>query len=75
MAEMQLHAAMGMAMPQIRPWSGVELLLLFAMWAVMMVAMMTPSSTPMILMFTAMNRRREEQRGPVVRTGLFVPVT
>ena len=72
MAEMQMHAAMGMAMPQMRPWSGVELLLLFVMWAVMMVAMMTPSSTPIILMFSAMNRRRAEHQGPVVRTGLFV---
>ena len=72
MAEMQAHAAMGMVMPQMRPWSGVELLFLFVMWAVMMVAMMTPSSTPMILMFNAMNRHRAEHRSPAVRTGLFV---
>jgi predicted metal-binding membrane protein len=72
MAEMQRHAAMGMAMPSMQSWSGVELLLLFVMWAVMMVAMMTPSATPMVLMFSAMNRRRAEQRGPIVRTGLFV---
>ena len=32
MAEMEMHAAMGMAMPQTEPWSGVELLLLFVMW-------------------------------------------
>ena len=42
------------------------------MWAVMMVAMMTPSSSPMILMFSEMNRRRAEHQGPVVRTGIFV---
>ena len=72
MAEMEMHAAMGMAMPQMQPWSGVELLLLFVMWGVMMVAMMTPSASPMILMFSAMNRRRAEHQGPVVRTGLFV---
>jgi predicted metal-binding membrane protein len=72
MAEMKMHAAMGMAMPQMQPWSGVELLLLFVMWGVMMVAMMTASASPMILMFSAMNRRRAEHQGPVMRTGLFV---
>jgi predicted metal-binding membrane protein len=72
MAAMEMHAAMGMAMPQTEPWSGVELLLLFVMWGVMMVAMMTPSASPVILMFSAMNRHRAEHRGPVVRTGLFV---
>lgn len=72
MAEMEMHAAMGMAMPQMQPWSGVELLLLFVMWGVMMVAMMTASASPMILMFSAMNRRRAEHQGPVMRTGLFV---
>jgi predicted metal-binding membrane protein len=72
MSEMERHAAMGMVMPRMEPWSGVELLLLFAMWSVMMVAMMTPSATPMILMFSAMNRRRAEHQGPVVRTGLFI---
>jgi predicted metal-binding membrane protein len=72
MAEMARHAAMGMVMPRMEPWSGVELLLLGVMWGVMMVAMMTPSATPMIVMFSAVNRRRAEQQGPVVRTGLFV---
>jgi predicted metal-binding membrane protein len=72
MAQMEGHAAMGMVMPQMQPWSRAELLYLFVMWSVMMVAMMTPSATPMILMFSAMNRRRAERRGPVVRTGLFV---
>jgi predicted metal-binding membrane protein len=61
-----------MVMPRMEPWRGVELLLLGVMWGVMMIAMMTPSATPMIVMFSAMNRRRAEQRGPVVRTGLFV---
>src|SRR5262245_52980185 len=71
MAEMEMHAAMGMAMPQT-PWRVADLLLLFAMWLVMMVAMMTPSATPMVLLFSAMNRRRAGDGGPAVRTGLFV---
>src|SRR5215831_750177 len=40
-----------MAMPQVDPWSGVDFLLMYAMWAVMMVAMMLPSASPMILLF------------------------
>jgi predicted metal-binding membrane protein len=71
MAEMEMHFAMGMAMPLMQPWSGVELLFLFVMWGVMMVAMMTPSASPIILMFSALNRRRAQHQGPVVRTGLF----
>jgi predicted metal-binding membrane protein len=60
-----------MAMPQMQRWGGADLFLLFLMWTVMMIAMMTPSASPMILMFAAINRRRVEQRGPVVRTGFF----
>lgn len=71
MAEMELHAAMGMVMSPMQRWGGVDLLLLFAMWAAMMIAMMTPSASPMILMFAAINRRRAEAGGPVVRTGVF----
>jgi predicted metal-binding membrane protein len=36
-------------MPGMSAWNGVDLFLVFAMWAVMMVAMMLPSATPMIL--------------------------
>jgi predicted metal-binding membrane protein len=42
------------------------------MWAVMMVAMMTPSAAPMILTFAAVNRRRQAQQGRLVPTAVFV---
>ena len=71
MAEMAKHAAMGM-MPQTQPWGLVDGLLLFVMWAVMMLAMMVPSAAPMLLMFAVINRRRAEQHGPVVRTWSFL---
>ena len=71
MADMETHAAMGMAMSPARPWNTVDLFLLFVMWVVMMIAMMTPSAAPMVLMFAAMNRGSRSQ-GPVVRTGVFV---
>ncbi|MGH7279620.1 MAG: DUF2182 domain-containing protein [Candidatus Rokuibacteriota bacterium] len=72
MAEMEMHAAMGMAMPRMERWGVVDLLLLFSMWAVMMVAMMVPAAAPMILMFLTINRRRAEQGQPLVRTGIFL---
>jgi predicted metal-binding membrane protein len=64
--------AMAMAMPHMQAWSTTEVLLTWVMWAVMMVAMMTPSAAPMILTFAAMNRRRRTQQGPLVPTTVFV---
>ena len=66
--------AMGtdMAMPQMQAWGVVDLALLFVMWAVMMVAMMVPSASPLILMLAAANRRRRERDDPLVSTGLFL---
>src|SRR5215203_7139920 len=54
------------AMPQTQTWSVTALTLTFVMWAVMMVAMMTPSAAPMILMFAGINRRRQNQQVPYV---------
>ena len=72
MAEMETHAAMGMAMPQMHAWAMADLGLLFVMWAVMMVAMMVPSAAPMIMLVAAVDRRRPDRPRPVARTGIFV---
>jgi len=50
----------GMAMPGMQTWSPVEPLLLFLMWATMMVAMMLPSAAPTILLVASVLRRRRE---------------
>ncbi len=63
---------MEMAMPQMQVWGFLDLVLLFVMWAVMMVAMMVPSATPLILLFAAVNRKRREREDPVVPTGVFL---
>lgn len=68
MSDMDQH----MGMPQMHAWSASDGLLLFAMWAVMMVAMMLPSASPMILAFTTMNRRRAPTGRPLGHTGMFV---
>lgn len=69
--EMQ-RMPMEMAMAPMQRWGPVELVLLFLMWAVMMVAMMVPSATPMVLTFAAHNRRRHAQQQPYAPTGLFL---
>jgi predicted metal-binding membrane protein len=61
-----------MTMPRMQAWGPADFGLTFGMWAVMMVAMMTPSAAPMILMFAGVNRRRREQQGPYVPTGVFL---
>jgi predicted metal-binding membrane protein len=61
-----------MAMPRMHPWDVADFALTFVMWAVMMVAMMTPSATPMILMFAGVNRKRRQQERPYVSTSVFL---
>jgi len=45
--------------------------LIFAMWWVMMVAMMLPSATPMLLLFARVNRTQKVRDRPYVATGFF----
>ena len=42
---------MGPMAPTLQPWTLTHGLFLFAMWAVMMVGMMTPSVAPMVLIY------------------------
>jgi predicted metal-binding membrane protein len=57
-----MDMAPDMTMPQMQRWGAVELLLLFVMWAVMMVSMMVPSVAPLILMFARANRQKGGRR-------------
>ena len=67
MGEMSMSgmgANMGMALaPAFRPWTGVDFLVMFVMWAVMMVGMMTPSAAPMILIYARVGRQAASQGG------------
>ena len=60
----------GGAMMAMQAWSVTEGLLMWAMWAVMMVAMMVPSAAPMILIFARVDRSRSAGR-PFTATTLF----
>ncbi len=67
-----MDRVMELAMPRMQVWDVVDLLLLFAMWAVMMVAMMVPTAASMILMYATINRRRQTQQEPWVPTAVFL---
>jgi predicted metal-binding membrane protein len=41
-----IPAGMGIMMPANAPWSAIEFAYVFAMWSVMMVGMMAPSTAP-----------------------------
>lgn len=45
-------------MPRMSHWGGADLALVFAMWAIMMAAMMLPSAVPLLLLMARANSRR-----------------
>lgn len=66
-------ASMGMemAMPTFQPWGIADFFLVFIMWTVMQIAMMTPSAAPMVLTYAKINRQRQDQLTPVLGTAVF----
>jgi predicted metal-binding membrane protein len=64
--------ALFFAMPMTPAWTATDFILLFLMWFVMMIAMMTPSVAPLILIFAMVNRKRKEQQNPFVPTGYLL---
>lgn len=63
--------AMAMA-PASKAMSLGEAAFVFAMWAVMMIGMMTPSAAPMILLYARVGRQAAMQGKPFAATGWFV---
>ena len=64
--------SMADAMTGVRPWTATEFGLTFAMWALMMVAMMVPTAAPMTLMYAAVARKAAAQHNPLAPTFVFV---
>src|SRR5260370_36684097 len=54
------------------PWSGLDAAVIFTMWWVMMIAMMVPSATPTVLLFTAIKRKQAASVSPTVEAWAFV---
>jgi predicted metal-binding membrane protein len=69
MAGMDMSAAMT---PMLRAWSASDFTFIFLMWAIMMVGMMTPSATPMILIYARVARQAAQESRPIAATGWFV---
>ena len=67
-----IPSGISLMMPADMPWRPIEFTLVFAMWTVMMVAMMTPSAVPMILMYARVGRQTETQSTPLAATVWFV---
>lgn len=62
----------GMLMPMSSgPWDLDHALVMFAMWAVMMAAMMLPGATPMILLYGTLARRRGASGAEVAGSAVF----
>ena len=72
MGAVSMSGGMNQALTQVRAWTGVDFLLMFLMWVVMMTAMMVPTAAPMILTFATINRKRLEQQQPYVPTVVFL---
>lgn len=64
-------AAHGMSMPRVMAWGPGDFLMMFIMWAVMMVAMMLPSATPMILGYSTIQHRRTSAANPRLAVAAF----
>ena|SRR5579864_2134762 len=67
-----IPAGLGIMAPATEPWSTVEFAYVFAMWAVMMIGMMTPSAAPMMLIYARVGRQAWTQGKPFAATGWFV---
>jgi len=66
-----IPAGMGIMAPVLAPWSMMEFAWVFAMWAVMMVGMMTPSAAPVILIYAGVGRQAAIADKPFAATGWF----
>jgi len=56
----------------LTPWNAGDVFWLFLMWAVMMVAMMTPSAAPLILTYAVIHRKRFNQKDTFSCTVIFL---
>jgi predicted metal-binding membrane protein len=59
------------SMMALRPWTALDAIFMFLMWAVMMVGMMTPSASPMILLYAMVSRKRAKVDSPLISTAAF----
>ena len=66
-----IPAGQGLMMPASASWQPFEFAYVFAMWAVMMIGMMTPSAAPMILIYARVGRQAVLSGHPFAASGWF----
>jgi len=66
-----IPAGMGLMAPAMAPWKTIEFAFVFAMWAVMMIGMMTPSAAPMIMVYARVGRQAAQQGKPLAASAYF----
>lgn len=66
-----IPAGRDLMMPATEPWKPIEFGYVFAMWAVMMIGMMTPSVAPMILLYARVGRQATSSGKPFAAAAWF----
>jgi len=71
--DMVLRPSRGVMASMMAPalWTAGYAGIMFAMWWVMMIAMMLPSAAPILLLFARINRKEKSGGRPFVPTGIF----
>ncbi len=72
MANMDMSSMPMSTMVGMRMWSAADYLLMFLMWAVMMVGMMVPTAMRAVLVYASIAKRAGGQGTPVASTYWFV---
>jgi predicted metal-binding membrane protein len=71
-AGMDTEMMVGMPDMAPMPWTPLYAALLFAMWWVMMIAMMVPSAAPTVLLYATVKRRQENASGAAMEAWIFL---
>jgi predicted metal-binding membrane protein len=71
MAGMDMETMATMAAPAFKAWVPADFVFTFAMWAVMMAGMMTPSVAPAVLLYAGFGRRAAAGGTPFASAGWF----
>ena len=61
-------------MPMSSQWSAANIIAVFIMWSLMMMAMMLPSAAPMILTFASLNRQNLVKFSTISFTGAYLVI-
>ena len=61
-------------MPMTSVWSAANIIAVFIMWSLMMMAMMLPSAAPMILTFAGLNRQNRVKFSTISFTGAYLVI-